>query len=81
MTEAERIAASLTEAQKRAVSSATWRDGDGAWNPSGWYCYADKRVRRKLCQIGLIGDYLCPSNRLRPLGLEVRRILQGGHDG
>jgi hypothetical protein len=72
----EQIAAGLTEAQRRAVTSASFSSGDGAWHPEGWYCHADKRVRYNLCRMGITRDYLRRSNRLTPLGLQVRQILK-----
>jgi hypothetical protein len=75
MSETE-LAASLTEAQRRAVCASTFQDADGAWHPEGWYCHADKRVRYNLCRAGITRDYLRRSNRLTPLGLAVRAILK-----
>jgi hypothetical protein len=76
MTDAQKVAEGLSEAQRRAVLSATWSDGNGVWHLPGWYCRADRRVRYNLARAGICGDYLRPSNRLKPLGLEVRAILQ-----
>jgi len=76
MTDIAEIAKGLSEAQRRAVATATWREQDGAWHPEGWYCSADKRVRYRLCTAGLTRDYLRHSNRLTPLGHAVRAHLQ-----
>jgi hypothetical protein len=73
---AEQIAGSLTEAQKRALSGATYSNGDGAWHPGGWYVAADKRVRRALTYLGLTREWVRHSNRLTPLGIEVKAILE-----
>ncbi|WP_371432403.1 hypothetical protein [Novosphingobium sp.] len=82
MTEAERIAAGLTEAQRRALMNAQHCDERGVWHPSGWYAAADKRVRYNLSRLNLTVDYLRRANRLTPLGLEVRTHLTstGGKD-
>lgn len=75
-TDPAMIAMGLSEAQKRAVSSASFSEGGGVWRPAGWYCHADKRVRYNLCRAGLTRDYLRRSNQLTPLGLQVRTILK-----
>ena len=72
-----RIAAGLTKAQQRSVVNAHWSERDGVWHPEGWYTgKADKRVRRALCGLKLIRDYLRRSYPLTPLGLAVRQHLQ-----
>jgi hypothetical protein len=73
---AEKIAAGLTEAQRRAVAAATFSEQRGAWHPGGWYAAGDKWVRYSLCRMGLAHDYLRRSNRLTPLGEQVREILR-----
>lgn len=70
------IAGKLSAAQKRAVKSAIFRKEDGAWNPEGYYTHGDKRVRFALATRNLTRDYLRRSNRLTPLGLSVRQILE-----
>lgn len=74
--DAERIAAGLSEAQRRAVLTASFHKQDGVWHPEGWHSYADKRVRWNLCRQGLTHDYLRRYNRLTPLGLAVREHLK-----
>lgn len=76
MDDVAKIAAGLTEAQKRALSGATYSNGDGAWHPAGHYAAADKRVRRALTRLGLTRDYIRRSNRLTPLGIAVRAHLE-----
>ena len=73
----ERVCAGLTEAQRRAITLAKWREADGPWWPEGVYCYADKRVRYNLCCADLLADYLNPWNRLTPLGLACRALIAG----
>lgn len=68
---ARELTARLTDAQRRAILNASWSDGKGVWHPEGYYCAADKRVRYRLCHMGLTQDYLRRSNRLTPLGIEV----------
>lgn len=66
----------LTDAQKRALLSAEWREACGAWQPAGWYVCADRRIRYRLCLAGVLEDYLSPTQRLTPLGIEVQQALR-----
>jgi hypothetical protein len=75
-TSAQEIAAKLTEAQRRAVLFAQWREQNGVWHPAGWHITADRRVRYRLSCAGVLRDYLTPTQRLTPLGLEVRNLLE-----
>lgn len=70
------LAARLSEAQRRAVLTATYQEKRGAWSPAGWYVSGDKRVRLKLTSYRLTPDYLRRSNRLTPLGEQVRTHLK-----
>lgn len=76
MSDVAGIARGLSEAQRKAVQSAVWRDGDGGWHFSGWFIQADRRVRYRLCAAGLLPDYLSPLQPLTHLGLAVRVHLQ-----
>lgn len=80
-TEAERIAKSLTEPQRRALGKACRVPARGAYWPAGTYCRADKRVRYNLAAQSLITDYLHVENRLTHLGLAVRSyLMEQSHD-
>lgn len=76
MTDDKAISKGLTEAQRRAVKGARWREEDGAWYPEGWYCTADKRVCVFLCRLELTRDYLKFTDKLTDLGLAVRNRLE-----
>ena len=73
--ELAKLAATLSEAQRRAVKSARFWEGYGAYNPPGHYLTADRRVLRNLCRHKIVRDYLSPSQRLTPLGLALRNHL------
>jgi hypothetical protein len=74
-TDPATVAGKLTKAQRERVLRAIFREKDGAWWPEGWYVGGDKRIRRALCQKGIIRDYLRYSYPLTPLGLAVRSHL------
>ena len=82
MTEAEQIAAKLTEAQRRAV---LWLPDDGSWTPCRAHWTVANSVvwiERKLPEIaeakivGQNGGANDLRHRLTPLGIQVRTILK-----
>lgn len=78
MDDVERIAASLTKAQRAAILAAQSCAARGVWHPAGVYVSADKRVRYNLSRRKLTTDYLRSSNPLTLLGLAVRAHLSKG---
>ena len=76
----ETLTGQLTKAQREAIETSRWRKEDTAWHPEGWYCSADKRVRRVLADLGLIRDYCRMTNRLTPLGEDLRTFLSSLKD-
>lgn len=76
MTEAERIAGKLTEAQRRL---ALWLSNDFRDWLSSRSVRSLRATRIKFREIGLVEDSAVMAGwvRLSPLGLEVKRILEG----
>jgi len=76
MSDVAAIADGLTKAQRKAVLRAEDRAARGVWHPAGVYVTADRRVRYRLALLDIAVDYLRHSNRLTPLGLQVREHLK-----
>ena len=71
MSTPEQIAASLTEAQRRALTNGVYFED--RWG-GRYRLRAHGKVKWNLCRIGLLRDYI-GAPALTDLGLEVRRIL------
>lgn len=73
ISEAERIAGELTEAQRRALTDGVYVDEN--WTPPRPRMRAHGKVKWNLCCRRLLRDYI-GTPTVTPLGLEVKRILE-----
>ena len=75
-TEAERIAATLTKAQRAYLTvKAVWRDPTG-FSGERWMAFPPPNTHSVLMRLGLMDQ----KGSIKPLGFEVRTILERKSD-